>query len=76
MLVKHERGWKTVTKKITQASICQMREELDQLEVQAKRELKDPNQHAVGLLRMDLVEECRRRLIFITMVMFRDPRGS
>jgi len=42
-----------------------MKEELDQLEAQGKRELQDPTTHAVGLLRVDLTKECRRRLYFI-----------
>jgi len=49
----------------THAAINQIRAELDQLEAQAKRELRDPQTHAVGLLRMDLVLEFRRRLAFI-----------
>lgn len=65
-----------MVKNITHAAICQIREELDQLEVQAKLELKDPRTSAVGVLRMDLIEECRRRLLFITTALFegrRDP---
>lgn len=54
-----------MVKNITHAAIRQMQEELDQLEAQSKRELKDPSTHAVGLLRMELIKECRRRLSFI-----------
>jgi hypothetical protein len=67
-----------VVKKITNAAICQIREELEQLEVQAKLELKDPRTSAVDVLRMDLIEECRRRLLFITTALFegrREPYG-
>ena len=65
-----------MAKKITHAAICQIRKELDQLEVQAKLELKNPRTSAVGVLRMDLIEECRRRLLCITTALFegrRDP---
>ena len=50
---------------LTQAAIRRMSDELDQMELQAKRELKDPKTHALGLLRIDLMKECRRRLFFI-----------
>ena len=60
-------------KNISKAAICQMQEEVDQLEAQGRVELKDPKTHAVGRLRMDLVQECRRRLSFIATTMPRDP---
>ena len=63
-----------MAKNITHAAICQMREELDKLEAQAKLELKDTRTHAVGLLRMDLVAECRRRLFFIMATLLEGPR--
>jgi len=63
-----------VAKNITNAAVRQIRKELAELEVRAKLELKDSNTHAVGLLRMDLVTECRRRLYFIQNTMTRDLR--
>jgi hypothetical protein len=60
----------------TNAAIRQMYEELDRLEAQGRRELKDRNTRAVGTLRMDLVQECRRRLCFIATMVPKDPRGS
>jgi len=61
-------------KNISDAAIRQMREELDQIEAQGRRELVDPTTRSVGLLRVDLVEECRRRLAFIAATMWRDLR--
>jgi hypothetical protein len=58
-----------MVKNITDAAIRQLQEELDQLEAQGRRELKDPSTHAVGLLRVDLIKECRRRLFFIATMM-------
>lgn len=46
-------------KYITQWAIERMRLELNRLEAQAKQELKDPALKPLGLLRIDLVEECR-----------------
>ena len=63
-----------MAKNITNAAIRQIRKEVAELEVRAKLELKNENTHAVGLLRMELVAECRRRLYFIESTMIRDPR--
>jgi len=52
-------------KEITDTAIRQMQEELDQLESRGKRELADLRSRPTGLLRIDLVEECRRRLAFL-----------
>ncbi len=60
-----------MVKNITHAAIRQMQEELDQLEAQGRRELKHPRTHAVGLLRVDLIKECRRRLFFIATTMMK-----
>jgi hypothetical protein len=59
-------------KKITTAAIRQMQNELDQLEARGKRELSDLSSRPVGLLRIDLVEECRRRLSFIANTLGRN----
>ncbi len=50
-----------------------MQAELDQLEAQGKREVKDPSTHAMGLLRVDLIKECRRRLFFIATTIPKEP---
>jgi hypothetical protein len=39
--------------------------ELDRFEKQAQNEIEDQHSHAIGVLRLDLIEECRRRLMFI-----------
>lgn len=52
-----------------------MRLELNNLEAQAKQELKDPALKPLGLLRIDLIEECRRRLAFIASQAFKDPES-
>jgi len=70
---RHSSRSRIVVKNITHAAIRQMQEELDQLEAQGKRELKDPSTHAVGLLRVDLIKECRRRLFFIATTMPKGP---
>ena len=62
-----------MTKNITHAAIGQMREELEELEVQGRGELKDPSTHALGLLRIDLIKECHRRLFFIEATMWKAP---
>jgi len=64
-----------MAKKTTRAAICQMHEELDRLEAQGRREVKDPNTCAVGVLRIDLVQECRRRLGFIATTLPKEPAG-
>jgi hypothetical protein len=46
--------------------VRQLQLELNSIEEQAKLEVKKPETHDLGVLRKDLVEECRRRLIFIT----------
>ena len=50
-----------------------MQAELDQLEAQGKCEVKDASTHAMGLLRVDLVKECRRRLFFIATTIPKEP---
>lgn len=62
-----------MVKNITDAAIRQMREELVQLEARGRRELRDQETHAVGLLRLDLIEECHRRLSFIEATMWKTP---
>lgn len=63
-----------VVKNMTQAAIRQTQEELDQVEAQGKRELKDPSTHGVGLLRVDLIKECRCRLFFIATTVPKGPQ--
>jgi Mg2+ and Co2+ transporter CorA len=48
------------------SAVRHLQEELYQIEEQAKMETEDSQTYSLGLLRKDLVEECRRRLMFIT----------
>jgi hypothetical protein len=50
---------------ISLSAVRQLQLELDPYEEQAKIEKQDPLTHSLGLLRMDLIERCRRRLMFI-----------
>ena len=50
---------------ITTGTLRKMHGELSQLESQALEELKTRKTRALGALRLDLVEECRRRLAFL-----------
>ena len=47
------------------SAIRHLQAELDRFEKQAREEIKDQHSHAIGVLRLDLIEECRRRLMFI-----------
>jgi len=55
------------------SAVRHLQEELHQIEEQAKMETEDAQTYSLGLLRKDLVEECRRRLMFITY-MIRDAQ--
>jgi hypothetical protein len=39
--------------------------ELDRFEKRAQKEMRDAHTRAIGIVRLDLVEECRRRLTFL-----------
>jgi Mg2+ and Co2+ transporter CorA len=52
-------------RQISLPAIRQIKQELDRLEQQAKLEVKHRHTCAVGTLRLDLIEECRRRLAFL-----------
>lgn len=55
-----------MTTMISSVTVRRMRLELDRLEAQARQEQKERKTRAMGTLRMDLVEECRRRLFLIS----------
>ena len=59
---------------ITSSAIRQLESEIEKDEAQAKRELKKRKTRAVGLIRADLLQECRQRLTFIKY-MLRDAKG-
>jgi hypothetical protein len=54
---------------ISVSAIKQLQLELDQLEKQAKMELHDVHTRSLGAIRLDLIEECRRRLTFLKFVL-------
>jgi hypothetical protein len=51
--------------RISFSAIKQLHLELDRFEEQGKMEMKDPQTRPLGIARLDLVEECRRRLTFL-----------
>ncbi|MCU1297946.1 MAG: hypothetical protein JWO91_2224 [Acidobacteriaceae bacterium] len=50
--------------RISLLAIKQLHLELDRLEKQARREIEHANSRSLGTMRLDLIEECRRRLAF------------
>ena len=62
-----------MVREITPSAICQMESEIEKCEAQVKRELEKRKTRAVGLLRADLLRECRQRLTFIKY-MLRDAK--
>jgi hypothetical protein len=56
-------------RQISVSAIKQLHLELDQLEKQAKMELGDPHSRSLGAIRLDLIEECRRRLTFLRFML-------
>ena len=53
-------------RKVPLSAVRELQLELDRFEAQARMEMKDSQTRSLGSLRKDLVEECRRRLMFIT----------
>jgi hypothetical protein len=53
---------------ISLSAIRQLQLELVHYEEQAKIETQDRQTRSLGLLRMDLVTECRRRLMFFNLM--------
>lgn len=60
--------------KVTLSSVRQMQLELDKLEAQAQQEVKVRKTRSLGLLRMDMVAECRRRLLYISVAIKQSPK--
>jgi hypothetical protein len=54
---------------ISPSAIKQLHLELDRFEKQAKREIEDPHTRSLGAIRLDLIEECRRRLTFLRFML-------
>jgi hypothetical protein len=51
---------------VSLSDVRRLQRELDRFEKQAKMETQDLKTHSLGLLRTDLIAECRHRLTFIT----------
>jgi hypothetical protein len=62
-----------MVREITLSAIRQLESEIEKCEAQAKRELEKRKTRAVGLLRADLLRECRWRLTFMKY-MLRDAK--
>jgi hypothetical protein len=54
---------------ISLSAARQLHLELDPYEELARRETEDPQTRSLGLMRMDLVMECRRRLDLFSFMM-------
>jgi hypothetical protein len=53
-------------RRVSLSAVRQLQLELAPFAEQAKLEMKHPGTYSLGVLRNDLVEECLRRLTFIT----------
>lgn len=60
--------------RVTLAAVRKMHLELDELEIRAQLEVKARKTRSLGLLRMDLVAECRRRLLYISVAIKQSPK--
>jgi hypothetical protein len=47
------------------SAMRQMQLEMKQCEARAKRGARNPETHELGILRLDLIRECHRRLDFL-----------
>jgi hypothetical protein len=56
-------------RQISPSAIRQLHLELDRFEKQAKKEIEDPHARSLGVIRLDLIEECRRRLTFLRFML-------
>ena len=51
--------------RISLPAIKRLHLELNRVEKQARREIEHPHTRSLGTMRLDLVDECRRRLTFL-----------
>jgi hypothetical protein len=51
---------------ISRSAIKRLHTELDRFVLQAEMEIGDPRTRPLGVLRLDLIEQCRRRLDFLS----------
>jgi hypothetical protein len=50
---------------ISLSAIKQLYIEQERFEEQARMEIQDPHTRSRGIVRLDLIEQCRRRLLFL-----------
>jgi hypothetical protein len=56
-------------RRISRSAIEHLYLEQERLEEQARMEIQDPHTRSLGLVRLDLIEVCRRRLLFLGYVL-------
>jgi hypothetical protein len=61
-------------RRISLSAIKQLYLEQEQFEKQAMLEIQDRHTRSLGIVRLDLIEECRRRLLFLRY-MLKDAEG-
>jgi hypothetical protein len=52
-------------RRISRSAIKQLYLEQERFEKQAIQEIQDPHTRSLGIVRLDLIEACRRRLLFL-----------
>jgi hypothetical protein len=52
-------------RRISRSAIKQLFLEQERFEEQARMEIQDPHTRSRGIVRLDLIEQCRRRLLFL-----------
>ena len=50
-------------------AVEQLEREIERRTLQAKREIASPEKRTLGLLRMDLIRECKRKLFDVKVMM-------
>jgi hypothetical protein len=61
-------------RRISRSAIEQLYLEQEQVEKQAMLEMQNRHTRSLGIVRLDLIEECRRRLLFLRY-MLKDAEG-
>jgi hypothetical protein len=61
-------------RRISRSAIEQLFLEQEQFEKQAVLEMQDRHTRSLGIVRLDLIKECRRRLLFLRY-MLKDAEG-
>jgi hypothetical protein len=61
-------------RRISVSAIKQLHTEQERFEEQAMMEIQEPHTRSRGIVRLDLIEQCRRRLLFLRY-MLKDAEG-